>query len=162
MLLNFFGSNTQIMRINFPLDFKEFVELLQKHKVEYLIVGGYAVGFHGYPRFTGDLDIWVKLSGANAENILKVVKDFGFASLGLTAKDFLTHGNIIQLGYPPLRIDLLTDIDGVTFEECYVNRQEVLQDGFQYNFISYEDLLKNKRASGRHKDKDDLEYFTNE
>lgn len=150
------------MRINFPPDFKEFVELLQKHNVEYLIVGGYAVGFHGYPRFTGDLDIWLKLSESNANNMLKVVADFGFASLGLRVEDFLTHGNIIQLGYPPLRIDLLNKIDGVTFEECYKHKHSVVQDGFQYNFISYEDLLKNKQASGRYKDKDDLEYFTKE
>ena len=148
------------MRINFPKDFKEFVELLEKNNVEYLIVGGYAVGFHGHPRFTGDLDIWLKVSSANASNILLSVNQFGFASLGLTTQDFLTPENIVQLGYPPLRIDLLTDIDGVSFDECYPNRQEVIQDGFKYNFISYNDLLKNKKASNRHKDKDDLDYFT--
>ena len=148
------------MRINFPKDFKEFVELLEKNKVEYLIVGGYAVGFHGHPRFTGDLDIWLKISEINSSNILHTVNEFGFASLGLTKQDFLTPENVVQLGYPPLRIDLLTDIDGVTFEDCFPNRQEVIQDGFKYNFISYDDLLKNKKASNRHKDKDDLDYFT--
>ncbi len=148
------------MRINFPKDFKEFIELLEKHKVEYLIVGGYAVGFHGHPRFTGDLDIWLKISETNANNILLAVEAFGFASLGLKTEDFLIPENVIQLGYPPLRIDLLNEIDGVSFDDCYPNRQEVLQDGFQYNFISYEDLLKNKAASGRLKDKDDLDYFS--
>ena len=148
------------MRINFPKDFKEFVELLEKNKVEYLIVGGYAVGFHGHPRFTGDLDIWLKISEINSSNILHTVNEFGFASLGLTKQDFLTPENVVQLGYPPLRIDLLTDIDGVTFEDCFPNRQEVIQDGFKYNFISYDDLLKNKKASNRHKDKDDVDYFT--
>ena len=156
---NFFAINTTIMKINFPKDFREFVELLEKHKIEYLIVGGYAVGFHGYPRFTGDLDIWIRISETNSTNMLLVVKEFGFGSLGLTIKDFSTNGNIVQLGYPPLRIDLLTEIDGITFDEAYPNKQEVLQDGFKYNFISYDDLLKNKKASGRHKDLDDLDYF---
>ena len=99
------------MRINFPKDFKEFIELLEKHKVEYLIVGGYAVGFHGHPRFTGDLDIWLKISETNANNILLAVEAFGFASLGLKTEDFLIPENVIQLGYPPLRIDLLNEID---------------------------------------------------
>ena len=125
MLLSFYGINTQIMRINFPKDFKEFIELLERHNVAYLIVGGYAVGFHGYPRFTGDLDIWLKISEANAMRLMDVVKDFGFSTLGITKNDFLEHGNIVQLGYPPLRIDLLTEIDGVSFDACFTNKTEV-------------------------------------
>ena len=141
----------------FSQDFKEFVELLIKHEAEYLIVGGYAVGIHGYPRYTGDLDIWLNVSPDNAEKILKSVNEFGFASYGLTAADFMKPENIIQLGYPPLRIDLLTEIDGVRFEDCFPNRKIVTVENLNVNFIGYNDLLKNKKSSGRNRDKDDLE-----
>jgi len=149
------------MKINFPPDFKEFVELLEKNKVAYLIVGGYAVGYHGYPRFTGDLDIWLKVSEDNAEKIVATVNQFGFSSLGLTTADFLTVGNIIQIGYPPLRIDLLSDIDGVSFDDCYTNKVRVDHQGFIYNIIGYDDLIKNKKASNRGKDKGDIENLEN-
>jgi predicted nucleotidyltransferase len=137
-------------------DFKEFVELLLKHKVEYLIVGGYAVSVHGHPRFTGDLDIWLNPTTENAAKIVMVVNEFGFASFKLTISDFTKEGNIIQLGYPPLRIDLLTAIDGVAFVDCYANKKEVVIDGLMVNFIGYQDLLKNKQQSGRPKDIDDI------
>ncbi len=142
-------------------DFKEFIRLLNHHEVEYLVVGGYAVGFHGYPRFTGDLDIWLLPSEANALKILKSVEDFGFASIGLTIHDLTKEGNVIQIGYPPLRIDLLTQIDGVSFNECYKNKTVATIDNIEIPFISYGDLLKNKKASGRHRDLDDLENLTN-
>ena len=145
------------MRINFPRDFKEFVELLQKHKAEYLVVGGYAVGYWGHVRFTGDLDIWLKPSADNANKILNAVNEFGFESLKLKIADFTKVGNIIQLGYPPLRIDLLNDIDGVTFDESYKNRAVDTYDGFTYNFINYDDLIKNKKASGRNQDLADID-----
>jgi hypothetical protein len=103
----------------FSQDFREFIELLIKNKAEYLIVGGYAVGIHGHPRYTGDLDIWLNPSSKNAALILRSVNEFGFSSFNLTEADFTKPGNVIQLGYPPLRIDLLTEIDGVTFEDCY-------------------------------------------
>src|ERR1700746_3957485 len=109
----------------FSQDFKEFVELLIKHKAEYLIVGGYAVGIHGHPRYTGDLDIWLNPTEENSAKILACVNEFGFSSYKLTIADFTKEANIIQLGYPPLRIDLLTEIDGVTFNACYKNRKEV-------------------------------------
>ncbi|MBK7233235.1 MAG: hypothetical protein IPH93_13485 [Saprospiraceae bacterium] len=141
----------------FSQDFKEFVELLIKHKVEYLIVGGYAVGIHGHPRYTGDLDIWLSPTEKNAIKILGAVNEFGFQSIGLKVEDFTKEGNIIQLGYPPLRIDLLTKIDGVTFDSCFENRKEVDIDGILVNFIGYWDLLENKKQSGRHRDLDDLE-----
>lgn len=141
----------------FSQDFKEFIELLIKHKAEYLIVGGYAVGVHGHPRYTGDLDIWLNPSPQNAALILKCVNDFGFSSYGLTQSDFTKQGNVIQLGYPPLRIDLLTEIDGVKFENCYENRKEVIIDDLHVNFIGYEDLLKNKKESGRPRDLDDID-----
>ena len=155
--MNFFDYNTLDMRINFPKDFAEFVTLLEKHKVEYLVVGGYAVGFWGHIRFTGDLDIWLKPSAENAVKILSAISDFGFASLKLKKEDFTTVGNVIQLGYPPLRIDLLNDIDGVTFDECYKNKIVESFDGFTYKFISYDDLIKNKKSSGRNKDLADLD-----
>jgi len=138
-------------------DFKEFVELLIKNKVEYLIVGGYAVAIHGYPRYTGDLDIWLNPTPENAKSILRAVNEFGFSSFNLTESDFTKSGNVIQLGYPPLRIDLLTEVDGVTFEECFINRKEVQMDNLVVNFIGYEDLIKNKKESGRLRDIDDIE-----
>jgi predicted nucleotidyltransferase len=138
-------------------DFKDFVELLIKHQVEYLIIGGYAVGIHGYPRYTGDLDVWLNPTNKNSENILNAVKEFGFSSNNLTVDDFTKKGNIIQLGYPPIRIDLLTEIDGVQFKECYKNREKIKIQGINIDFISYNDLIKNKTASGRHRDLDDLE-----
>lgn len=141
----------------FSQDFKEFVELLIKHQTEYLIVGGYAVGIHGHPRYTGDLDIWLNPSQENAEKVLLCVNEFGFASVGLKLSDFTKKGNVIQLGYPPLRIDLLTEIDGVTFNECYINRKEVEIDGIIVNFIGYWDLLENKKHAGRFKDLDDID-----
>ncbi len=141
----------------FSQDFREFIELLIKNKAEYLIVGGYAVGIHGHPRYTGDLDIWLNATPQNADRILKSVNEFGFSSFKLTLADFTTPGNVIQLGYPPLRIDLLTEIDGVAFEECFINRKEVTIEGLKVNFIGYNDLLKNKKESGRPRDMDDLD-----
>lgn len=141
----------------FSQDFKEFVILLIKNKVEYLIVGGYAVGIHGHPRYTGDLDIWLNATTENASKVLASVNEFGFTSFNLSIEDLIKEGNVIQLGYPPLRIDLLNQIDGVTFDECYKNRKEVEIEGILVNFIGYKELLQNKKASGRNRDKDDLE-----
>ena len=143
----------------FSQDFREFIELLIKNKAEYLIVGGYAVGIHGHPRYTGDLDIWLNATAPNAERILQSVNEFGFSSFKLTQEDFTKPGNVIQLGYPPLRIDLLTEIDGVSFEECFRNRKEVSIDNLTVNFIGYEDLLKNKKESGRPRDIDDIDHL---
>ena len=145
----------------FPQDFVEFLQLLIANKVEYLVVGGYAVGIHGHPRFTGDLDIWLKISDENAVKILKSVNEFGFASLGFSTEDFTTEGNIVQMGYPPMRIDILTDIDGVKFEECYAQRKTVEIDGLTIDFIGYWDLIKNKKATGRKKDEADVEDLEN-
>ncbi len=141
-------------------DFKEFVELLIIKKAEYLIVGGYAVGVHGHPRYTGDLDIWLNPTKENATKILNCVNEFGFESFQLSIEDFMKEGNVIQLGYPPLRIDLLTQIDGVTFMECYENKKLVEIDGLIINFIGYNDLIKNKSSSGRLRDIDDINNLT--
>jgi hypothetical protein len=140
-------------------DFKEFVQLLNENKVEYLLVGGYAVALHGYPRFTGDLEIWVNPANSNAIKVLNAVQQFGFSSYNLKADDFSKTNNVIQLGYPPLRIDILTDIDGVSFLECFQNKLEYIEDGITVFFISKNDLLKNKKASKRYKDLEDIEQL---
>ncbi|HLF46260.1 MAG TPA: hypothetical protein VI548_07530 [Chitinophagaceae bacterium] len=141
----------------FNQDFKEFVLLLNKNEVQYLIVDGYAVGIHGHPRYTGDLDIWLLPEKENAKKILQTIREFGFSSLNITEADILKEQSVIQLGYPPLRIDLLTSIDGVNFKDCYPNRKIVSIDGITVNFIGFNDLLKNKKASGRHQDLGDID-----
>jgi predicted nucleotidyltransferase len=138
-------------------DFREFVLLLNKNEVKYLIVGGYAVGIHGHPRYTGDLDIWLLPGKENAKKILNSINEFGFGSLNISEADLMKEDTVIQLGYPPLRIDLLMSIDGVGFEECYPNKKTISIDGLPVHFIGYDDLLKNKKASGRHQDLSDIE-----
>jgi predicted nucleotidyltransferase len=138
-------------------DFKEFIKLLNANGVKYLVVGGYAVAFHGYPRYTKDLDFWLWIDKDNAEKTVKTLTDFGFASLGLSADDFLNPDNVIQLGHPPNRIDLITQVSGVAFETCYANRQEVEFEGVKVSFIALDDLIANKKASGRLQDKVDTE-----
>jgi predicted nucleotidyltransferase len=138
-------------------DFREFLGFLNENQVRYLLIGGYAVGLHGYPRYTKDLDIWIEISQDNARKVVKAIEDFGFASLGLTPEDFLKPGVFVQIGYPPVRIDLLTQPSGVEFAECYENREELEVDGLKIPLISLEDLRKNKRASGRSQDLADLE-----
>ncbi|WP_420266828.1 hypothetical protein [Candidatus Magnetominusculus dajiuhuensis] len=137
-------------------DFREFVGLLIGKKVEYLIVGGYAVGFHGHPRYTGDLDIWIRNTGENAAKILHVLDDFGFSSFGLRLEDFETPGNVIQLGFPPVRIDIITTIDGVEFADCYQHRLTTADSGIELDIIGIECLKANKRATGRPGDLADL------
>ena len=137
-------------------DFKEFAELLASNKVEYLIVGGYALAAFGHPRYTGDLDFWVGTDAANAQRLLAVLKAFGFGALGIELGDLTAINRVIQLGYPPRRIDLLTSIDGLEFEPCYTRRMVVAFDGFDLHFIALEDFKTNKRATGRHKDLADL------
>lgn len=140
----------------FHRDFKEFIELLTRHQVEYLLVGGYALGIHGYPRYTGDMDIWINPTPENAKRVLLVLNDFGFEELGLSETDFTKIGNVIQLGYPPLRIDLLTQPDGVEFSTSFTNRFELNYQDLIIYVINLEDFKKNKAASGRPKDLEDL------
>jgi len=138
-------------------DFEDFVKLLNKHEVEYMVVGGYALAFHGKPRHTGDLDIWINISPHNAKRMLKVLNDFGMAALGFGIEDFLRPGFITQIGYPPLRIDILNNIDGVEFEDAVKNLQKIiLDDGLEISFIGLQDFLKNKKASGRSQDLTDI------
>ncbi len=138
-------------------DFKEFIESLNASHVRYLVVGGYAVAFHGHPRYTRDIDIWIEMNPENAANVVKALEHFGFGSLGLKEADFLAPDQIIQLGYPPNRIDLLTTLSGVDFQTCHASRVQVEVDGASVTFIDLENLKKNKKASGRHQDLADLE-----
>lgn len=141
----------------FNQDFKEFIQLLNDNQVRYLVVGGYAVALHGYPRFTKDIDIWIDLAPANAERIISALEQFGFGSLGLVEQDFLEADTIIQLGYPPRRIVLLTTLSGVDFDQCFTVKVVVDMDGLPINFIDLENLKKNKRATGRAQDIADIE-----
>jgi hypothetical protein len=138
-------------------DFREFIELLNAHEVRYLVVGGYAVAYHGYPRYTKDIDIWLWIHPENAKRIVKVLKDFGFESLGLQPDDFLENDTIIQLGYAPNRIDLILGLPGVDFEECYAKRIVEKLDGVEVCFIDLENLKNSKKASGRLQDLADVE-----
>jgi len=139
-------------------DFEDFVKLLNLHKVEYMVVGGYALAFHGKPRHTGDLDIWINISEINADRMLRVLKDFGLPAMGFKNEDFLKPGYISQIGYPPLRIDILNTIDGIEFNDAVkdMNRVEVEKD-FIINFIGLNDFVKNKKATGRIQDLADIE-----
>jgi predicted nucleotidyltransferase len=138
-------------------DFSEFLALLDGHKVEYLVVGGYAVAVHGHPRYTGDLDVWVNSTKANAEKLRQVIDAFGFDAAPLAELDFEKETIAFHLGTPPVRIDIMNRISGVTFTDCYPQRMEVIVDGVRINYISFHDLIKNKRASGRGKDLNDVE-----
>jgi len=138
-------------------DFKEFLQSLNDNQVRYLVAGGYAVALHGYPRYTNDLDIWIELERDNAERLITALEHFDFASLELTAEDFLTPGTIIQLGYPPNRIDLLTSLSGVDFETCYESCMVIQVDDIKVNFIDLANLKRNKQAAGRPQDLADLD-----
>ncbi len=138
-------------------NFKEFIKLLNANDVKYLVVGGFAVAYHGYPRYTKDIDFWIWANPDNADKVLKTVSDFGFGSLGLMKADLLNEDNIIQLGYEPNRIDITTNLDGVNFETCYDQKLETTFEGIPVNFINLKDLIKNKLSTGRLKDKVDAQ-----
>jgi len=140
-----------------PPDFKEFLRLLSVHKVEYLLIGGYAVGYYGYPRATADMDIWIAMNPANSDRIVAVLKEFGFDLPELSPELFLKEWQIIRLGVPPVRIELATTISGVNFGECYAQRVVAVLDGVKVSLISLKHLKANKKASGRHQDLADLE-----
>ena len=143
--------------MNLDPNFSEFIASLHAREVHFLIVGGYAVGMHGHPRYTADLDIWLRADETNARALLGALQDFGFADLDLTVDDFLTPAHVVQLGYPPLRIDLLTSIDGVDFAEAHERRVEVMLGDLMVPVISLDDLRRNKQATGRAQDLADLE-----
>jgi len=139
------------------LNFKEFIASLNDNGVRYLVVGGYAVALHGHPRYTKNLDIWIEVSLVNAASLVKALKKLGFESLGLKEDDFLVPDQVIQIGYPPSRIDLIGTLSGIVFEDCYLVRLHVEIDGVEVDFIDLENLKKNKLASGRYQDLADLE-----
>ena len=144
-------------KINLEGDFLDFIKLCNRFEVKYLIIGGYAVSVHGYPRYTKDLDICIELSDDNAEKMLKVINEFGFDSLNLTKDDFLKPDFITQLGYEPLRIDILNDLDGVDFKIAWQNKRMVTMQEESVAFIGYYELLKVKAKAGRPQDIADID-----
>jgi hypothetical protein len=140
-----------------PKDWRAFIESLNSNGVEYLIVGAVALAYHGFPRYTGDLDILVRNSPENTRRIESALAAFGFASLGLKAQDFAEPYRVVQLGVPPNRVDLLTSITGVSFEEAWAGRIEAELEGLRVTFIGRQTLIQNKKLTGRTKDKADLE-----
>jgi hypothetical protein len=143
-----------------PPDFKEFLKLLKEHDVRYLLIGGYAVGYHGYARATDDMDIWVAIHPDNAQKLVSALKAFGLNDPNLTPELFLQKPKIIRMGFPPMRLEISTSISGVDFEECYQTRIVDTLDDIEINLIDLEHLKKNKKASGRAKDIADLENLS--
>jgi hypothetical protein len=133
-------------------DIREFVELCLLRKVEFLLVGGYALAFHGAPRFTEDIDLMVLVSPENADKLHAVLSDFGFGEAGITRDDFLEPGQVIQLGRAPNRIDILTGISGITWQEASASRIQVNLDGLEIQVIGKTELIRNKQATGRPQD----------
>ncbi|HEU4730993.1 MAG TPA: nucleotidyltransferase [Kofleriaceae bacterium] len=136
-------------------DFRDLLELLNRHQVRYLVVGGFAVAVHGAPRYTKDLDLWLEVSRENADRIVAVLDEFGFASLGLQADDFLDPDVVVQLGYEPNRVDFLTKLTGVEFAEAYPARSTITINGIEVPVIGRASLIANKRALGRPHDLED-------
>jgi hypothetical protein len=146
-------------KIELHPDFKDFLRLLTSCNVRYLLVGGYAVGYHGYPRATGDMDIWIEISESNSINVASAFRDFGMPDEAISKDLFLEKNKVIRIGVPPVRLEVITSASGVDFNDCYANREVVEIDGIPINLISLQDLKKNKRAAGRHKDMEDIEHL---
>ena len=144
------------MATKLPRDFKEFLKLLDKHGVDYLLIGGYAVAYYGYPRPTADMDVWIAMHADNAARITRALREFGFNTPELDEQLFLESGNIIRMGQPPMLLEILTRISGVEFGQAFKRRTVDQNDGQAVNLISLKDLKANKRAAGRPKDLDDL------
>jgi hypothetical protein len=138
-------------------DFEELFEFLNEKKVKYLIVGGYALAFHGAPRYTGDMDIYVKADSKNAKLIISALEKFGFGKLDISKSDFEKPDMVIQLGFPPVRVDFITSLTGVTWKEAYSKRLRGKYRGVYVNYIGRKQLIKNKKATGRKKDIADIE-----
>jgi hypothetical protein len=145
--------------MNLEKDLREFIELSNALNVRYLVVGAFAVAYHGYPRYTADIDLFIERSEENAERLVQVIQSFGFEDLQLSAEDFLQEDQVIQLGVAPNRIDLLTFLSGVTFQEAWSTREHGEINGLMVPFISKEMLKRNKAASGRMQDLADLEHL---
>lgn len=149
------SSDASSMEI--PNDFKELLELFNKHKVEYLIVGGYALAFHGAPRVTGDIDLFVRPQTDNAERILAALDEFGFGSLDVSVEELTRPGMVIQLGVPPVRVDILTRVSGVSWEKADADKVPGRYGQTPVHFISRNDFIANKKATARLKDAADIE-----
>lgn len=145
--------------IRLPRDFRDFLSLLDAHEVKYLLVGGYAVGFHGYPRATADMDIWVSRTEENARRLEAVLEGFGFKDVAPVGQALVQADQVVRMGVPPMRIELITSISGVEFDACYEARIESVLDGVRVNIIGLEDLKRNKKAAGRPRDLADLEQL---
>lgn len=142
-----------------PPDFREFLKSLNAHGVEYLVVGGYAVGFYGYPRATADIDLWVAIHPDNATRVVQAIRAFGFSQRELTPALLMKPDQIIRMGLPPFRIEVMTTISGSQFDDCYAARTMAEMDEVTVPLISLAHLKANKRAAGRFKDLDDLEHL---
>jgi hypothetical protein len=142
-----------------PPDFKEFLRLLNENGVEYLLIGGYAVGYYGYVRATADMDVWIAMNAENAEKAATALCQFGFDVPELSTDLFLKPDSIVRMGLPPLRIEVFNTVSGVSFEECYAERTNATVDDLSIPIIGLEHLKLNKRASGRGKDLVDLEHL---
>ena len=145
--------------MNLEKDLREFVALLNALNVRYLVVGAFAVAYHGYPRYTADIDLFVDRTYDNAERLMEVIQQFGFVDFNLSVNDFLQEDQVVQLGVAPNRIDLLTFLSGVTFHDAWASREYSELDGLTVPFISKEMLKRNKAASGRTQDLADLEHL---
>jgi hypothetical protein len=150
------------MEFELANDYKEFLRLLRAHGVEYLLIGGWAVGYYGYPRATYDLDIWIAISPANADRVVKALTDFGFDVPELSTDLFLQPDKIVRMGVEPKRIEVMTSISGVEFDECYRQRLETTMNDVPVSLINLRDLKINKKATGRLKDLADLEQLPKE
>lgn len=148
------------MELELANDYKEFLRLLSAHGVEYLLIGGWAVGYHGYPRATYDLDVWIANAPANLDRVVKSLAEFGFAGPELSTDLFLQPDQIVRMGVEPVRIEVMTSISGVEFEECYRERLETTLNGVPVSLINLRDLKINTEASGRLKDLADLEQLS--
>ena len=136
----------------FQKDFEDFILLCNKYELEYLVIGGFAVSIHGYPRTTKDLDICINKNEVNATKLLLILEDFGFGSLNFKIEDFVKDNMITQLGYEPIRIDILNDLNGVDFDVAFQNKRVVQMNGVPTNFIGYYELIANKEKAGRDQD----------
>ena len=143
--------------MNLEKDLREFIELLNALDVRYMVVGAFALAYHGHPRYTGDIDLFIERSAENADRVIQVIQKFGFGDLDLSVDDFLQEDQVIQLGISPNRIDLLTFLSGISFQEAWATREHGEIDGLNVPFISKEMLKRNKAASGRMQDLADLE-----
>lgn len=138
-------------------DFKEFIALLNEHEVKYLVLGGYAVNFYGYPRYTKDIDFWIWLDDDNISRLLKALEQFGFGNVGLSKADFLNRDAIVQLGFAPNRIDLIMELDGADFMGCYARKTKIAVDETIIDFLALDDLIEVKKQAGRAQDLADAE-----